>query len=55
MRVERQAFYKPKEIARAVRDTVGKAQRAGQPVDYLTFVPDGEPTLIEKSIRTCTT
>jgi wyosine [tRNA(Phe)-imidazoG37] synthetase (radical SAM superfamily) len=45
MRVERQAFYKPKEIARAVRDKVGKARRAGEPIDYLTFVPDGEPTL----------
>jgi len=45
MRVERQAFYEPKEIARAVRDKVEKARRVGEAIDYLTFVPDGEPTL----------
>jgi wyosine [tRNA(Phe)-imidazoG37] synthetase (radical SAM superfamily) len=45
MRVERQAFYEPREILRAVRGKVKKAREAGEPIDYLTFVPDGEPTL----------
>ena len=45
MRVERSAFYEPGEIVRAVRDKVEKASGIGEAVDYLTFVPDGEPTL----------
>jgi wyosine [tRNA(Phe)-imidazoG37] synthetase (radical SAM superfamily) len=45
IQVERREFYKPEEILRAVQDKVEKATEAGQPVDYLTFVPDGEPTL----------
>lgn len=45
MRVERSAFYEPAEILKAVEDKVRQARRFGEPVDYLTFVPDGEPTL----------
>jgi len=45
MQVERQPFYEPEEILRAVKEKVKKAREAGGPVDYLTFVPDGEPTL----------
>ena len=45
MRVERQAFYPPEQILQAVRDKVQKARVAGEAIDYLTFVPDGEPTL----------
>ena len=45
MRVKRRAFYEPQEILRAVRDKVEKAREAGETIDYLTFVPDGEPTL----------
>lgn len=45
MQVERQVFYEPEEILHAVQDKVGKAKEAGEPVDHLTFVPDGEPTL----------
>lgn len=45
MRIRRQAFYSPEEIEGEVRDAVEHAQAAGTPVDYLTFVPDGEPTL----------
>jgi len=45
MQVERQAFYEPEKILEAVRDKVDKVRRIGEPVDYLTFVPDGEPTL----------
>jgi len=45
MQAQRQAFYEPMEILNAVRDKVAKAQQAGEAIDYLTFVPDGEPTL----------
>jgi wyosine [tRNA(Phe)-imidazoG37] synthetase (radical SAM superfamily) len=45
MRVERQPFYDPEEVARAVRDKVERARAAEEPIDYITFVPDGEPTL----------
>jgi wyosine [tRNA(Phe)-imidazoG37] synthetase (radical SAM superfamily) len=45
MQVERQAFFEPAEILRAVRHKIEKVREAGESVDYLTFVPDGEPTL----------
>jgi wyosine [tRNA(Phe)-imidazoG37] synthetase (radical SAM superfamily) len=45
MQVTRQSFYEPEEILKAVRDKVKTASETGELVDYLTFVPDGEPTL----------
>lgn len=45
MRVDRQEFYDPEELASAVRDKVAAARGKGESIDYLTFVPDGEPTL----------
>jgi len=45
MQVERQAFYEPEKISRDVREKVAKAKKTGESVDYLAFVPDGEPTL----------
>ena len=45
MQMQRQAFYQPKEILDAVRDKVARVQEAGEAIDYLTFVPDGKPTL----------
>ena len=45
MQVERSAFYRPEDILRGVQNKVEKAKEAGEPIDYLTFVPDGEPTL----------
>ena len=45
MQVKRRAFYEPKEILHAVQEKVGKARESGESIDYLTFVPDGEPTL----------
>ncbi|MBN1139017.1 MAG: radical SAM protein [Anaerolineae bacterium] len=45
MQAQRQAFYEPREISNAVREKAAKAQEAGEAIDYLTFVPDGEPTL----------
>jgi wyosine [tRNA(Phe)-imidazoG37] synthetase (radical SAM superfamily) len=45
MQVERGAFYKPEAILQVIQGKVEKAQASGESIDYLTFVPDGEPTL----------
>jgi wyosine [tRNA(Phe)-imidazoG37] synthetase (radical SAM superfamily) len=45
MQVARRAFYEPEDVLRDVHDKVEKAGEAGEAIDYLTFVPDGEPTL----------
>lgn len=45
MQVARQAFYKPEDIRAEVEEKIGKTRRRGEPIDYLTFVPDGEPAL----------
>jgi len=45
MPVERENFYMPKDIVQAVKEKVKRAKAKGEPIDYLTFVPDGEPTL----------
>jgi len=45
MRVERRAFYEPQQVFAAVSAKVKEAAQSGASVDYLTFVPDGEPTL----------
>jgi wyosine [tRNA(Phe)-imidazoG37] synthetase (radical SAM superfamily) len=45
MRVERQVFYAPEEILRAVRERIAQVRAAGEAPDYLALVPDGEPTL----------
>ncbi len=45
MQVRRQAFNDPREVARIVRGKVEQVLKAGEAIDYLTFVPDGEPTL----------
>jgi wyosine [tRNA(Phe)-imidazoG37] synthetase (radical SAM superfamily) len=45
MQVERQSFYDPDEIVKAVRGKVAKVLDQGEEIHYLTFVPDGEPTL----------
>ncbi len=45
MQVERRPFYEPEELFRDVQAKVEKARQAGEAIDYLTFVPDGEPTL----------
>jgi len=42
---EPQAFFLPKQIHEAVAARVEKLKARGLTVDYLTFVPDGEPTL----------
>ncbi|MGD8765722.1 MAG: radical SAM protein [Desulfobacteraceae bacterium] len=45
MQVERRPFYDPAEIFKSVKKQVKKAKKRGESIDYLTFVPDGEPTL----------
>jgi len=45
MTVSRCAFYEPELVAARVRDKLGKLKELDEPIHYLTFVPDGEPTL----------
>ena len=45
MHAERKVFYKPEEILKNVEKKIKAATDKGERVDYLTFVPDGEPTL----------
>jgi wyosine [tRNA(Phe)-imidazoG37] synthetase (radical SAM superfamily) len=45
LEIDRRRFYDPQEIVRDVRSRIVKAQKAAERVDYLTFVPDGEPSL----------
>jgi len=45
MQLERRTFYEPENIFRDVQERVAKAKEASARVDYLTLVPDGEPTL----------
>jgi wyosine [tRNA(Phe)-imidazoG37] synthetase (radical SAM superfamily) len=43
--IDRQAFYKPEDLSREVKRKVDEATARNERIDYLTFVPDGEPTL----------
>jgi wyosine [tRNA(Phe)-imidazoG37] synthetase (radical SAM superfamily) len=45
MQVGRSPFYEPEEILQDVQNKVERARKVGEAIDYLTFVPDGEPTL----------
>jgi wyosine [tRNA(Phe)-imidazoG37] synthetase (radical SAM superfamily) len=45
LQAARQAFYAPEAVVAAVQERVASAAARGEPIDYLTFVPDGEPTL----------
>ena len=45
LRIARRAFYAEDDIVADVECKVDDARLAGETVDYLTFVPDGEPTL----------
>ena len=45
MTTERQAFFEPDAIAAEVEGKLRELSRQGEAVDYLAFVPDGEPTL----------
>ncbi len=45
MQLERQSFYSPDEIFQEVKERIERLNAAGEMIDYLSFVPDGEPTL----------
>jgi wyosine [tRNA(Phe)-imidazoG37] synthetase (radical SAM superfamily) len=38
-------FFKSNEIVQEVKNKLEELESAGEKIDYLTFVPDGEPTL----------
>jgi len=42
---ERRPFYDPKKLFRIVKSKVEEAKNRDERIDYLTFIPDGEPTL----------
>lgn len=41
----RREFYQPDEIFQSVKSQVASVRAKGEEIDFLTFVPDGEPTL----------
>ncbi|ACS33070.1 radical SAM protein [Thermococcus gammatolerans] len=45
MEIERRPFYDPALILEEVGEKVEEARERGERIDYITFVPDGEPTL----------
>jgi wyosine [tRNA(Phe)-imidazoG37] synthetase (radical SAM superfamily) len=45
MRCERREFYPLEEVVGDVKEQVRRARENDEHIDYLTFVPDGEPTL----------
>jgi wyosine [tRNA(Phe)-imidazoG37] synthetase (radical SAM superfamily) len=45
MRIRRRNFLSSSEIVDAVTRRVHDCTASGEPIDYITFVPDGEPTL----------
>ncbi len=54
MSIQRKKYYQPNEILEVVSEKVDRIKKAGERIDYITFVPEGEPTLdsnIGKSIE----
>ena len=52
--IEVRSFYEPQRVASEVTAHIAKVRDRGESIDYLTFVPDGEPTLdvgLAESIR----
>ena len=45
LEMSRRPFYPPEQILHEVEERLAELKKAGDSVDYLTFVPDGEPTL----------
>jgi len=45
MKVKRQSFYRKEYILSAGHSKIKEAKKSREKIDYLTFVPDGEPTL----------
>lgn len=42
---ERDSYYDPSDILREAEDTIHELDQRGEKLDFLTLVPDGEPTL----------
>lgn len=42
---DRQEYYPPQELFREVKEKITRTLEHNEPIDYLTMVPDGEPTL----------
>ena len=45
MLVDRRTFYEPAQILEHVKRRVKEARARGEGIDYITFAPNGEPTL----------
>ncbi len=45
MSIKRSEYFSPKDILIEVSEKVKRLQSTGERIDYLAFVPDGEPTL----------
>lgn len=43
--IERRQFYAPEEIFEELEEKIIRLKEIGEKVDFITFVPDGEPTL----------
>jgi wyosine [tRNA(Phe)-imidazoG37] synthetase (radical SAM superfamily) len=41
----RETYFKPQALSELVRGKIGQVRERGETIDYLAFVPDGEPTL----------
>lgn len=45
IQLDRMEFYKSNDLINDVLNKVAEARKKKEPIDYLSFVPDGEPTL----------
>ncbi len=45
MKIDRASYYSPQQIFKSVAQRVQQVLAKGERIDYLAFVPDGEPTL----------
>jgi len=45
MSIKRTNFYNPEDIYKSVKNRLNVLKEKNEPVDYIAFVPDGEPTL----------
>ncbi len=44
-KTDKQEFYLPEDILKLVKEKLDKINNIEEPIDYITFVSDGEPTL----------
>lgn len=45
MQIRRASFYDPLELVCSVKEKVEEVREKGEAIDYISFVPEGEPTL----------